>query len=106
MKPFMRPTDRARLAPVGWVAEPAGEWQGHQVEIVYDPRRHDVALIRNDTTDTVRSGIAASGYRRIAVDGRQEMWVRDRVDTTQVRLDGLGRGHGHEQGIDAGLEPA
>ncbi len=31
MKPFLRATDRARLAPAGWVSEPAGVWAGRQV---------------------------------------------------------------------------
>ncbi|MBK5224109.1 MAG: hypothetical protein JJE52_14790 [Acidimicrobiia bacterium] len=104
MKPFMRPTDRARLAPVGWVAEPAGQWAGREVEIVYDPRRHDVVVVRDEPNDTTRAGIAESGYRRIAVEGRQEMWVRDRVDTAQVRLDGLGHGHGLERSAEVGVE--
>lgn len=104
MKPFMRPTDRGRLAPVGWVSEPAGQWDGKEVEVVYDPRRHQVVLLRNDPGDTTRDAIAESGYRRIAHDGRQEMWVRDRVDTAQARLDRLERGHGREQVLEAGMQ--
>lgn len=100
----MRPTDRARLAPVGWVAEPAGQWAGREVEIVYDPRRHDVVLVRSEPNDTARAGIAESGYRRIAVEGLQEMWVRDRVEGAQVRLDELGRGHGLERSTDVGMQ--
>ena len=37
MKPFLRPTSRARLAPVGWTSEPAGQCAGREVEVVYDP---------------------------------------------------------------------
>ena len=37
MKPFLRPTDRARLAPVGWVSKRAGLWGGREVEVVFDP---------------------------------------------------------------------
>ena len=56
MKPFLRPTDRGQLAPVGWVSEPAGRWAGKEVDVVYDPRRHDVAFVRHDLGETVREG--------------------------------------------------
>jgi hypothetical protein len=68
---------RARLAPVGWVAERAGEWAGREVEVVYDPTRHQVVLFRNDPGDAARAELTEGGYRRYASDGHQEMWVRD-----------------------------
>lgn len=80
MKPFLRRTDRARLAPVGWVAEPAGVWAGREVEVVFDPDRHDIVIARNDLGDTARVALAGEGYRRIASDGIQEMWLRLRPD--------------------------
>lgn len=83
MKPFLRPTDRARLAPVGWVSEPAGIWAGRKVEVVFDPRQHQIVMVRNDPGDTTRAALAAEGYRRLAVDGRQEMWVRDRATAAE-----------------------
>ena len=86
MKPFLRPTNRGRLAPVGWVAEPAGRWGGKQVEVIYDPRRHDVVLFRNQPSANIRAGIGGAGYRRIAVDGDQELWVRDRVAEVRASL--------------------
>ncbi len=79
MKPFLRATDRARLAPVGWISEPAGVWAGRQVEVVYDPRQHQIVLVRNEPGDRTRATLAGEGFRRLAVDGQQEMWVRDRV---------------------------
>lgn len=79
MRPFLRPTDRARLAPVGWVSKPAGLWAGRKVEVVFDPRQHQIVMARNDPGDTTRAALAAEGFRRLAVDGRQEMWVRDRA---------------------------
>jgi hypothetical protein len=79
MKPFLRPTDRARLAPVGWVSEKAGVWAGRQVEVVFDPRQHQIIMVRDEPGDTTRAALAAEGFRRLAVDGRQEMWVRDRA---------------------------
>ncbi len=78
MKPFLRPTDRARLAPVGWASEPAGIWAGRHVEVVFDPRKHQIVMARNDPGDATRAALAAEGFRRLAVDGKQEMWVRDR----------------------------
>jgi hypothetical protein len=77
VKPFLRPTSRARLAPAGWVSERAGEWAGREVEVVYDPTRHQVVLFRNDPGETARAELAEGGYRRYASDGRQEMWVHD-----------------------------
>ena len=69
MKPFLRPTDRGKLAPVGWVSEPAGRWAGREVDVVYDPRRHDVAFVRHGVGYDVRDGFREVGYRRVAVDG-------------------------------------
>jgi hypothetical protein len=80
MKPFLRATDRARLAPVGWVSEPAGLWAGRQVEVVFDPRQHQIVMVRNEPGDTTRAVLAGEGFRRLAVDGQQEMWVRSRAD--------------------------
>lgn len=83
MKPFLRPTDRARLAPVGWASEPAGLWAGRQVEVVFDPRRHQIVMVRDEPGDTTRAALAVEGFRRLAVDGRQEMWVRDRATAVE-----------------------
>ena len=85
--PFLRPTDRGKLAPVGWVSEPAGRWGGREVDVVYDPRRHDVAFVRHDVGDDVRDGFREVGYRRVAVDGDAEMWVRDRAATVAAAMD-------------------
>ena len=76
MKPFLRATDRARLAPVGWTSEPAGEWAGREVEVVFDPSQHQIVLLRNAPSDPTRTVLADQGFRRLAVDGSQEMWMR------------------------------
>jgi hypothetical protein len=78
VKPFLRATDRARLAPVGWVSEAAGTWAGRQVEVVFDPRQHQIVMVRNEPGDTTRAVLGGEGFRRLAVDGQQEMWVRNR----------------------------
>lgn len=76
MKPFLRATDRGRLAPVGWESEPAGEWAGRDVEVVFDPARHQIVMLRNAPSDPTRSVLAEQGFRRLAAEGHQEMWVR------------------------------
>ena len=93
MKPFLRPTDRARLAPVGWVSKRAGLWGGREVEVVFDPRQHQIVMARNDLGDGIRAGLAAEGFRRLAVDGQQEMWVRDRAaaaEQTSAQITAIG----------------
>lgn len=93
MKPFLRPTGRARIAPVGWASEPAGVWAGRQVEVVFDPRQHQIVMVRNESGDTTRAALAVEGFRRLAVDGRQEMWVRDyatAVEPTATRVTAIG----------------
>jgi hypothetical protein len=86
MKPFLRPTDRAPLAPVGWTAEPAGTWAGKTVEVVFDPRRHDVLLLRTSMPTTTLTGIAEAGYRCLRSDGTQQLWARDRIHAAQASL--------------------
>lgn len=78
MRPFLRPTDRARLAPVGWVSEPMGVWADRHVEVVFDPHQHQIVMVRDEPGDGTRAALATEGFRLLAVDGRQEMWVRDR----------------------------
>jgi len=102
VKPFLRPTSRARLAPVGWTSEPAGQWAGREVEVVYDPSEHQIVLCRNDPGDHLRSEMADAGYRRYATDGNQEMWVRDKAASAAAAL---ARSTGHAQHRPAaGLE--
>lgn len=87
MKPFLRANDRARLAPVGWVSEPAGVWAGRQVEVVFDPRQHQLVMVRNEPGDTTRAALAVEGFHRLAVDGQQEMWLRDRANAMEQTPD-------------------
>lgn len=91
MKPFLRPTDRGRLAPVGWVSEPAGSWRGKEFEVVYDARRHDVMFLRGDIADDTRRGFRQVGYRPVAIDGSNEMWVRDRLAVVAAAMDRVER---------------
>lgn len=92
MKPFMRPVDGPQLAPVGWVAEPAGIWEGRRVEIVYDPRRHELVRATFDMGARARTLLASSGFRCVAAAGDRELWVRDRQTRSRVAVDRLSRG--------------
>lgn len=94
MKPFLRPVDRGQLAPVGWVSQPAGRWEGQEVDVVYDPRLHDVLLVRYDPGDGARDRFHEVGYRRVAIDEEREMWVRDRSAVVGQALDRVGRARG------------
>jgi len=78
MKPYLRRTNRAQLAPVGWVSEPAGIWAGRQAEVVFDRRRHVIVMVRSDPGEATRALLTAEGFQSLATDGRQEMWMGDR----------------------------
>ena len=102
MKPFLRPTDRGKLAPVGWVSEPAGQWGGRDVDVVYDPRHHDMLFLRHDPGEKARHAFRGVGYRRVAVDGDHEMWVRDRLKVVASAMDRVTRELGREQSAQIG----
>ncbi len=87
MNPFLRPADRAQDTPDGWIAEPAGIWGGREVDVIYDPVRHDVTFIRGDVGDDVRERFADIGYQPLGVDGPNEMWVRDRRSAISAAWD-------------------
>ena len=78
MRPFLRRTDQPAIAPAGWTAEPGGTWAGHEVEVIYDPRRHDLVRLHY-AGDRERAVLGTAGYRRVAQDEYQELWARDRV---------------------------
>lgn len=101
MDPYLRPAppdgDPSGPCPPGHVAEPAGLWNDRHMEIVYDPRRHDVCFMRGRAGDGVHDGLAASGWEATATDGRSQLWIRDRADAMRqlldtVRVEAPGRG--------------
>ena len=49
---------------------------GREVEVVFDPSQHQIVLLRNAPSDPTRMVLADQGFRRLAVDGSQEMWMR------------------------------
>lgn len=73
--------------PDGHATHPAGIWMGEHMEVVYDPTRHDVALLREGVSVEVARGMRATGWERRLVDGRNEMWVRDRAALARQRLE-------------------
>jgi hypothetical protein len=105
VKPFLRATDRARLAPVGWVSEPAGVWAGREVEVVFDPRQHQIVMVRNEPGDTTArswrprgSGASQStaagdvGPRPSCERVQQHRRSRRRSDATPLAASVEGRG--------------
>lgn len=102
MNPFLRPTNSPHAAPDGWVAEPAGIWAGKEVDVFYDPVRHDVAFIRADIGDDMRARFGDIGYEQLGVDGSNEMWVRDRRSSLSAAWDRVGRSTDREQTIEIG----
>jgi len=56
------------------------------MEVVYDPRRHDVAFLRGGVSAKVRDGLASTGWHHQRSDGATEMWTRDRAALARRRL--------------------
>ena len=101
MYPYLRPVppdgDPSGTCPPGHVAEPAGLWNDRPMEIVYDPRRHDVCFMRGRAGDSAHDGLVASGWEATSTDGRSQLWIRDRADAMRqlldtVRVEAPGRG--------------
>lgn len=101
MDPYLRPASPHGAppdqCPPSHVAEPAGLWNDRQMEIVYDPRRHDVCFMRGRAAEGVHEGLAASGWEPTATDGRSQLWIRDRAEAMRqlldtVRVEAPGRG--------------
>lgn len=96
MEPFLRrATSAGALAkptPDGWTVEPAGRWRGRRVEVVLDPRRHDVLIHHGGMPSKVATALADMGWQRRGTDGPNEWWSRDRVVAARQRLSaGQGR---------------
>jgi hypothetical protein len=87
MNPHLRPLDSAAPLPDGWTTEPAGQWNGHEVEIAYHPRRHDFMLVRGTGSDDIDGRLEQIGYQLIATDGQTWLWYRDRLTAARNALD-------------------
>ena len=90
-KPYLRPAPPEGAPPFacpdGQVAEPAGIWHGRWMEVVYDPTRHDVALLREGVSAGVEEGLRGTGWEKRLTDGPNQMWIRDRIALAQRRLE-------------------
>jgi hypothetical protein len=86
MNPVLRPLGSDGPTPGGWRAEPAGRWAGRDVEVVYDPRRHDVMVATNGLPERQWEAFRAAGFELIDVAGRDELWIRDRVAAARLGL--------------------
>jgi hypothetical protein len=95
MNPYLRPLDSSAPIPVGWTVEPAGPWNGHEVEIVSNPARHDVMLVRGTAADDIdNSDLEHIGYQFVATDGQTWLWYRDRLAAARSNI-------GRAQGVAA-----
>ena len=91
--PYLRPAppEGAPLlgCPEGWAAEPAGLWEDRQMEVVYNPRRHDVVFIRGHLAPNVESALPSVGYAEARAADGVRMFIRDRSAATRAALDRL-----------------
>jgi hypothetical protein len=89
-EPFLRPAppegELPAPCPRGHEAERAGVWHGKAMEVVYDPRRHDVAFLMGGVSAKVRDGLIDTGWRHQLSDGGNQMWTRDRAALARSRL--------------------
>ena len=94
MKPFLRPANDfgavAKPAPPGWQTQAIGTWRGRAVEVVYDPRAHDIAFVRG-SAPKITAAMANAGWTCCGRDGRHEWWIRDRVAAAASRLQSFER---------------
>jgi hypothetical protein len=75
----------ARPTPPGWITEHIGRWNGAEHEIVYDPRRFEVAVTSPDSVTTT-AALDATGWDHQATDGERGLWTRDRVSAARAAL--------------------
>jgi hypothetical protein len=88
--PFLRAAGGEASVPDGWVSEPAGDWNGEAVEVVYDPRLYDVRVLPSERVDDREQALVANGWSYRGTDGHRSMWVRDRAAMARRRLEPSG----------------
>lgn len=88
--PFLRPAPPeghpSAPCPPGWAVEPAGLWHDRQMEVVYDPSRHDVLFLRG-RQPMLEPRLGDIGWEHTLSDGDNQMWVRDRAALARRALD-------------------
>lgn len=92
-EPYLRPAPLqgapALRCPDGWAAEPAGLWGGTHMEVVYNPRHHDVLLVRGRMSHPAEAALPSVGYVEAGAADGVRMFVRDRTAATREALDRL-----------------
>lgn len=92
-EPFMRPAppegSPSAPCPPGWTSERAGLWDGQHQEVVFNPRRHDVLIVRGGLSTNVESTLPSIGWTQARSTDGARMWVRDRLAMTRAALDRL-----------------
>lgn len=109
--PYLRRPGDGPL-PNGWRAEPLrGGWNGQDTEVVYDPRRHEIAftwhsqrtrqrvidviynhrdqealLIPHDENTDPADLMTALGWEQRAIDGQRSFWTGDRHAAVEAAL--------------------
>jgi hypothetical protein len=84
--PVLRPADHTGPIPVGWVAEPIGDWNGAAAQVAYDPRLYDVQVVASDLVDDREHEMIAAGWAYAGTDGISSMWLRDRAAAARAAL--------------------
>lgn len=91
--PYLRPVPPEGTpsppCPPGWVAEPIGRWDGQPREVVYQPRRHDILIVRGAPSPKVEGALPGTGWAQAHATDGARMWVRDRLALTRDALDRL-----------------
>ena len=87
---YLRRTGSPDPVPGGWNTHPAGTLAGIDLEIVYNPARHDVCRALTPLAAHLACDIGTAGYKRTAaLDNGVELWVRDRASAVRAALAGF-----------------
>lgn len=92
------------IVPPGWVTEPAGRWDGVEVDVVYDPRCREV-MFSPPTEPSRTAQVEEAGWRVVSAAPERVFWTRDRSAATRSVLGRLGHGaRGADR--DGSVQPA
>src|SRR3546814_19841378 len=72
--------------PPGWVAEPIGRWDGRPQEVVYQPRRHDILIVRGAPSPKIEGTLPDTGWTHAHTTHSARLWVRARGALTRRDL--------------------
>lgn len=93
VEPYLRPATPEGMpppdSPEGWTTERAGMWDGAPMEVVYNPRRHDVVIIRGRLPKGVSSTMQSAGFTEARAEAEVRMFIRDRSARVGTALDRL-----------------